>query len=320
MLAVSALAGCAVHMPGQSFSGPLPPLTPEQTDLAASLRRDVDTLATKIGERNVDHPALLARAADFLDEQLTAAGYTVQRQTYTVRGVPCSNLQADLPGWFEPGEIVLIGAHYDAVRGCPAADDNGSGVAATLALARAFAGHPQPRTIRFVLFVNEEPPYFWTRDMGSLVYAKEAKARGDRITAMLSLETLGYYSDEPGSQTYPPPFGLLYPSVGNFVAFVGNYHSRDLVRRCVGTFRDRAAFPCEGGAIFSLVPRVGSSDHWSFWQEGYSAVMVTDTAPHRYPYYHKPEDTPDKLDYEKLVRVVNGLRAVAANLAEPFSD
>ena len=302
-------------MPGRSYSGPLPPPSPSQAALAVDLRRNVETLASGIGKRNVSHPEGLARAEKYLADGLAAAGYTVERQTYIVAGVPCTNLIAEIPGNREPGRIVVVGAHYDSVHECPAANDNGSGVAATLALARLFAGKPGALTLRFVLFVNEEPPYFWTSNMGSLVYARACKARGEDIASMLSLETMGCYSDEPGSQRYPPPFSLRYPSEGNFIAFVGNYASRVLVRRCVSSFRTHAQFPSEGAALTMLVPRIGSSDHWSFWKQGYPAVMVTDTAPYRYRHYHKLTDTPEKIDYERLARVVEGLRGVVADLS-----
>ncbi len=159
----------------------------------------------------------------------------------------CSNLIAELKSFFSLAEIIVIGGHYDAVANCPAANDNASGTAATLALARMFAGHPQDRTIRFVLFVNEEPPYFWTDDMGSLVYARSCKEKGDKIVGMLSLETIGFYSDKPGSQDYPPPLSMAYPSTGNFIGFVGmsesESHLSSSVWRRSGvrwTFRPRA--------------------------------------------------------------------------------
>ncbi len=301
------LSHCAVLMPGDSFKGELPILKPEQTSTTEQLRADVQVLAGRIGERNVAHPDQLAAAEDFVAASLAKAGYQVQWQTFDVKGVKCSNLIAELKGATHPDEIIVIGGHYDAVANCPAANDNASGTAATLALARTFAGHPQDRTIRFVLFVNEEPPYFWTDDMGSLVYARSCKKNGDNIVGMLSLETIGFYSDKPGSQDYPPPLSMAYPSTGNFIGFVGMSESEAFVKQCVAAFRASVDFPSEGAALTSLVPRVGASDHWSFWKQGYPAVMVTDTAPYRYPHYHKPTDTPDKLDYEKMSRVVTGL-------------
>ena len=233
----------------------------------------------------------------------------------------CCNLAAEISGTSRADEIIVIGGHYDSVLveslPCPGANDNASGAAATLALARAFAELTPQRTVRFVLFVNEEPPFFQNPFMGSWIYAKRCRERDENIVAMFSLETIGYYSDERGSQKYPFPLGLLYPSTGNFIAFVGNVGSRKLVRESIGSFRRHAEFPSEGGALPGSMPGVGWSDHWAFWQEGYPALMVTDTAPFRYPHYHQASDTPDKLDYDRMSRVVDGLERVVSDLANP---
>jgi Zn-dependent M28 family amino/carboxypeptidase len=302
-------------MPSKSYAGALPPLTGEQAALADELKRHVEALAGDIGERNLLRYANLVAAVGWIEATMAELGYAVKRQEYQVNGKTCVNLAAEIPGADRPDEIVVVGAHYDSVVNCPGANDNGTGVAATLALARAMRDSKPPRTVRFVFFVNEEPPHFQTANMGSRVYARGCRQRGEKLTAMFSLETIGYYSDEPGSQHYPPPLGLLYPSTGNFIAFVGNYGSRDLVRQAVLSFRMNAAFPSEGGAPPGFLPGIGWSDHWAFWKEGYDAVMVTDTAPFRYPHYHRETDTPDKIDYERMARVVSGLRAVAADQA-----
>jgi hypothetical protein len=246
---------------------------------------------------------------------LAAAGYEVTEQEYDVSGVRCLNLDVEIPGETQPKEIVVIGAHYDTVYGTGGANDNTSGVAAMLALARRFSGRTLDRTLRFVAFVNEEPPFFQTDQMGSRVYARWRRQRGDNVVAMLSLETIGYYDDASRSQKYPMPFGLFYPSEGNFIGIVGSIGSRALVRRIVGTFREHEPFPCEGGALPAAVPGVGFSDHWSFWQEGYPAAMVTDTAMYRYPYYHHSGDTIDKVDFDGMARVVRGLEKVIGDLA-----
>ena len=198
---------------------------------------------------------------------------------------------------------------------CVGANDNASGVAVLLALARALSPEKAARTLRFVAFANEEPPHFQNESMGSWAYALSCQQRGDDIVAMISLETMGYYSDEEDSQSYPFPMSAAYPSTGSFIGFVGNVASRHLVRRVVGSFREHAAFPSEGAALPSWIPGVGWSDHWSFWQAGYRAIMVTDTAPFRYPHYHTEQDTPDKLDYERLARVTLGLEKVIRELA-----
>lgn len=304
------------NMPGDSFRGELPPADDALTSLAVELRQDVAYLAEEIGERNIQNrPHELSAAADHIESEFAAAGYAVNSQEYEVDGCRCRNLEAEIRGSSLPEEIVIIGAHYDTVVGTPGANDNTSGVAAMLALARRFSGRTSDRTLRFVAFVNEEKPYAHTDTMGSRVYSRRCAERAEKVTAMLSLETIGYYDDTPGSQRYPRPFGLLYPSEGNFITFVGNIKSRRLVRQVVAAFRRNEKFPSEGAALPAAVYGVGFSDHWSFWQEGYPAVMVTDTAMFRYPHYHQPEDTIDKIDFDRLARVVRGLERVVTVLA-----
>lgn len=303
-------------MPGKSFAGPLPRQTAYQRQLATRLRADVTHLAVQIGERNsVNAYSKLKAARDWIRLQLTMAGYRVRSHDFQAGGKTFTNLECEIPG--QTARTVVVGAHYDSAENCPAANDNGSGVAALLALARHFKtmkGKPMC-TIRLVAFANEEPPHFWHDSMGSLNYARMARKRGDQMVAMLSLETMGYYSDVPGSQKFPAPLGLAYPDKGNYIVFVGDFKSGPLVQRCVGSFRKHAAFPSEGGALPGEMEGVGWSDHWSFWQVGVPAVMVTDTAPMRYPHYHLPGDLPDKLDYGRLARVVDGLGGVIWDLA-----
>jgi Zn-dependent M28 family amino/carboxypeptidase len=304
-----------VRMPGTSYTGELPPLSPREETLLANLRSHVEKLATDIGQRNVVAAGSLPEAAGYIRSAFAACGLSVTQQSYAVRNQECLNLAVEIPGRDRPREIVVVGGHYDTVPGCPGANDNATGAAAAIELARLFAGSRPSRTLRFVAFVNEEPPYFQTDLMGSRVYARGCRERGETITAMLCLETLGCYSDEKGSQSYPFPFSLFYPSTGNFIGFVGNLKYRSIVRRVIGCFRREARFPSQGGALPEFVPGVGWSDHWSFWQEGYPAVMVTDTAPFRYAHYHEASDTTDRIDFDRFARVVAGLEAVITDLA-----
>jgi len=311
-------------MPGESHRGPLPPLTEAERRLAAALEADVRRLAGEIGERNATAFGMekLQAAEKFLVASLAAHGLEAERLPYEVRGRTVHNVVAQVPGAAHRDEILVVGGHYDSAVGTPGANDNASGVAATLALARAFAARRPARTVRFAFFVNEEPPWFQTDDMGSLRYARACRERRERIVGMLSLETIGYYSDEKGSQRFDscPPLRLLYPDTGDFIAFVADTTSADLARRVVGSFRGGTKFPAHGCCLPAAIEGVGWSDHWSFWQAGYPAVMVTDTAPFRYPHYHAAKDTPDKLDYERLARVVAGLERVVGELADAKDD
>jgi hypothetical protein len=319
-LGITGLYSSMIRMPLRSFTGRLPELTEDQRVLRDELRGHVEALAG-LGERSVHEPKRLAAAAAYIENAFVQDHPDIRRQSYRVADVTCVNLDVEIRGRSRPDEIVVVGAHYDSVPGCPGANDNASGVAGALALARRFrSAAPAPRTLRIAAFVNEEPPYFQTESMGSLVYARAARQRGDNIVAMLSLETIGYYSDRPRSQHYPPPLGLFYPSTGDFICFVGNTRSAGLVRECVRQFRSRASFPSEGGALPGAVPGVGWSDHWSFWQVGFPALMITDTAPFRYPYYHTAQDTPDRLDFERTARVVDGLQKVVAALLQAAPD
>jgi Zn-dependent M28 family amino/carboxypeptidase len=301
-------------MPGQSYNGTLPPLSPVQTELVERLQTHIDTLAGDIGERNIYHFEALSAAVQYLTETFQSFGYTPAVQSFTVQGKTVNNLEVIIEGSTLSDEIVVIGAHYDSVRGSPGANDNASGVAALLELARMARSQEFSRTVRFVTFVNEEPPFFYTKAMGSVQYAERAALLKERIIAMVSLETIGYYSEQENSQFYPFPFEYFYPSKANFIGFVGNLKSRQLVRQTISSFRSHAKFPSEGVAAPGWMMGVGWSDHWSFWKAGYPAIMVTDTALFRYTQYHSAMDRPSIIDYQCLARVVHGLTRVVTDL------
>jgi Zn-dependent M28 family amino/carboxypeptidase len=275
--------------------------------LAARLRTHVEQLAGGIGERNVFRPAALDQAARYITREFQQSGLSPAAQPFTALGREVRNIEAELTGNGRPDEILVLGAHYDTVQGCPGANDNGSGVAALLEVARALAPARLERTIRFVAFVNEEPPFFQGPEMGSLVYARRCRARAERIVGMLSLETIGYYTDRPGTQRYPAPMGLLYPSTGHFLGMVSDLRSRRLLFRVAKAFRKATEFPIRSAVAPAALPGVSWSDHWAFWQQGFPAIMLTDTAPYRYPHYHSPYDRPDQLRYPEFTAVVAGV-------------
>jgi Zn-dependent M28 family amino/carboxypeptidase len=301
-------------------TGALPALTKEEAELSQNLRKRVDVLAMLIGDRNIiNSPKNLDLAGDSIEADLKHLAYTPDSQSYRVTGKLVRNIDAELRGIEKPDEIIVIGAHYDSIAipfGCPGANDNASGVAATLEIARLLASQRLRRTTRFVAFVNEEPPYFQTADMGSLVYAQRCRERNEKIIGMITPETIGCYSDVKGTQSFPFPLNLAYPTVGNFIAFVGNGASSELVSRVTRTFRQTTQFPAVGFAAPSWVTQAGWSDHWSFWKHGYQGLMMTDTAPLRYRHYHTRQDTPDKMDFDRMARVVTGLTRVVTQLAE----
>jgi Zn-dependent M28 family amino/carboxypeptidase len=303
------------HMPLKSYTRPLPPLSSAQTEIEGRLSTAVKYLSETIGDRNVWRAGSLPLAVNYFRNNFQQSGYAVTERAYQVEGQDVSNLEVSIPGSDRAAETVILGAHYDTVAGTVGADDNATGVAAVLELARQLRGSKPRKTIRFVIFVNEEPPFFQTSRMGSLVYAQQLRRENVRVSAMVSLEMLGFYSDVSGSQKYPAVLSLFYPSRGNFIGFVGNSESRDLVRRSVRAFRESTSFPSEGIAAPAEWPGIGWSDQWSFWQENYPAIMITDTALFRYPYYHTPLDTANRLDFDRMARVVEGVQRVVESLA-----
>ena len=313
---LSTLWVVTVRMPGTSYRGDLAPLSSADAPLRDSLAAHVQLLSVTIGERSDDRPQAAWAAADSIEVRLRAMGLSVARRPFAYSDRTYHNLEVEWRGTTRPDDIVLVGAHYDTAVRAPGADDNASGAAGLLEVARHMTGRDPPaRTVRAVFFATEEPPFFATEWMGSAVYAREAAARNDRIVAMLSLETIGYYDAAPGSQQYPPPFSFFYPDRGDFVGFVSAIGSGRLVRRALASFRRAAPFPSEGAAAPAWVSGVGWSDHMPFWARGYSAIMITDTAPFRNPYYHTPNDTLDKLDLARMARVVRGVMAVIDDLA-----
>jgi Zn-dependent M28 family amino/carboxypeptidase len=303
--AAAALLYYMLAMPGRSHAGALAPLDAPGQALAERLRKHVMELSKD--ERNVD----LETAARYIEAAFgpKAASHHFESAGRKVRNIEITCLQTS---------YVVVGAHYDTVPGSPGANDNASGIAALIELALLLGDEGLP--IRFVAFANEEPPHFMGPDMGSWSWARRAKERGETVRAMLSLEMLGFYDDAPGSQRYPPPLGFFFPERADFIAFVGDLGARALVRRAIGSFRRNTRFPSEGLAAPAFIPGVSWSDHWSFRDHGFPAIMVTDTAFYRYAHYHRPSDTAEKLDYERLARVTLGLASVLRELANENPD
>jgi len=277
-------------------------------DVRERLEASVRRLAETIGPRSYRDEANLVAAADFVTRSFEAAGYTVTFQPYEVKGWTYRNIIAELRGTEEPDRILIVGAHYDTVEGTPGADDNASGVAVLLELARLHAETRFRKTVRFVAFTLEEPPFFRSRQMGSRVYARSLKARGEQIEGMLCLEMVGYYSQAKGSQSFP--FFWLrwrYPTTGNFITVVSNSASGPLQTHVRDALKTHAVLPVETYTGPWWIPGVDFSDHSSFWKEGYPAVMLTDTAFYRNPHYHRGTDRAETLDYRSMAELTRGL-------------
>lgn len=287
----------------------------KDTELVKKLKYHVCKLASEIGDRSVFEYQKLKETEKYITKELSSYGYDVKYQEYKVSSKTAKNIIATKVGEKKQKEIVVVGAHYDSCFS-PGADDNASAVAGLLELARFMSDKQTECGIKFIAFVNEEPPFFKTEQMGSRVYTRGAKARGEEIKAAIVLEMIGYYSNQPLSQRYPPFLGPFYPDKGNFIGVIGNLPSRWLVERVVSSFKKESRFLIESLATVSMVPGVDFSDNWSFWEEDYPAVMITDTAFYRNSNYHTKEDTCETLDYESMAEVVKGLRRVLLDLAD----
>lgn len=285
------------------------------SDLESRLRKHVYTLADTIGERHFRKPEELAKARDYIENVVRTTGLTPQRQEHIVYDKPYQNISAEIHGRDKADEIIILGAHYDSANTSPGANDDGTGVAAGLELVRLLNLSPHKRTIRFVTFPTHE--HLFSEDTaGSFIYASECKRLGENVVAMIALETIGYYSDVKGSQHYPCGLGAIYPDQANFIAFVSNLQNKSLVKDVLGNFRHNTKFPALGIAIPEIVPGVGWSDHRFFWACDFPAMMVTDTALFRDPFYHTSGDKADTVNYIRLAQVVDGLAGCVKDIAD----
>lgn len=280
----------------------------ENTAIAERLKAHVYKLSHEIGERGLFKYDNLNKAAEYITGEFRSFGYEVDFQKYNIRNRIFKNIIVTKIGNRKPGEVIILGAHYDSMRN-PGADDNASAVAGLLETAKIFSGKPTGRTIKFIAFTNEEPPLFKKKSMGSKVYAKAARENEDDIKGALILEMIGYFSNKPRSQRHPFGLNLFYPKIGNFIGIIGNAKSKRLIRYMVSSFRRATDLPVERVVAPDIVIGIGMSDDWSFWKEGYPAVMITDTAYFRNPHYHKKSDTYDTLDYKSMAEVTKGVAA-----------
>lgn len=313
-VAIAGLGVYCIRMPGASFKGELAPLDAAGQELRERLATHVQVLAGEIGERNFNLLPQLDQAADYIEGQFTDMGFVPSSQVFGANQY--RNISVDVYGRERRDEILVVGAHYDTVWMTPGADDNASGVAGMLEIARMLRGRPLRRTVRFIAFVNEELPFFGGDEMGSTVSAKHSYDRHENIVGMFSVEMIGFYSVEARSQYYPRIIRRFYPREANFIAFVSNLRSRGFLQDALSGFRNRAAFPSEGlSAPEWLVPDIRRSDNYSYWRYGFPAVMVTDTSNFRNFNYHNVGDLPNTLDYDRMTRVVSGLTETIVELA-----
>jgi len=281
------------------------------------LESHVKVLSDEIGIRRIDYYNMLDKAAEYITDMFRRYGYNPYSQEYTVAGSVVRNIIAVKAGTGETKEKIVIGAHYDTAYS-PGADDNASGVAVLLELARLLSPYSNSFDIEFVAFVNEEGPYFKTNLMGSMVYARAAARNNIKIKTAIILEMVGYYSDTPDSQTVPKQFEGLYPNTGNFIAAIGRVRWERLLKQFVDSYEKSSSLSIKPFIIEKqpFVQGVDASDHWSFWQYNYPAFMLTDTAFLRNKNYHAMSDVYTTLDYKYMAEAVKGIIQGILSLAQ----
>jgi Zn-dependent M28 family amino/carboxypeptidase len=296
---------------GGFLSTALPPLYGREMDkneIRQRLRQHLQYLSVSLGERCIFRPQNLKAAEDYVAREFESLGYPVRRQAFICERVEVANVIVGHP---DPRGYYLLGAHYDTVAETPGADDNASGVAVLLEVARLTRGAPTPKPWAFVGFTTEEPPVYFTPYMGSRVYAKEARKNRENLLGMLCLESVGYFVQEPNSQQIPLALKFLgYSTTGNYLGLVANWHSRPLLQKLEKALQAGSSLPVSSLAVplgGSFIPETRLSDHANFWDEGYQAVMLTDTAFLRNPNYHTPSDTIDTLNLDAMVDLTLGL-------------
>lgn len=287
-----------------------------KTEVQNNLKKTVNVLANEIGPRGYLQVDALNKTADYITSEFSNYGYTVSFQPFEFEGRTYKNIIVEIKGRKTPEKILVIGAHYDTVIGTPGADDNASAIAGLLELARLLRSQSFGKTVRFVAFTLEEPPFFRSKRMGSYAYARSIKKKDEDLEGMICLEMIGYFTDEPGSQFFPLSFfRWIYPDKGNFIMFVSDLRSKSFLNRLKDGFKKGSDLPLESISTFSIIPGIDFSDHRSFWKFGYDALMVTDTAFYRNPNYHGTGDVPETLDYERMTEVVLGLKSAIEEMA-----
>ncbi|MBN1550693.1 M28 family peptidase [bacterium] len=283
-------------------------------DLENRLFKHVKTLADEIGERSIVKPVKLRAAQDYILNNLNDYGLETCMEPVCFMGIETANIIGKTSNYRDSSKRYLVGAHYDTVESSPGADDNASGISVLLELARflnkQFAESSQT-AVKFVAFTLEEPPAFATPNMGSYIHAQNMIRADERIEGMICLEMVGFRNSQVGSQKYPPGFLLFNRShIGNFLCIVHDRQSRELSGSLLNTVRKTSNLPYVNVlAPFKgkLVPGSRMSDHRNFWDCGYKALMITDTAFYRNPNYHTRSDTPETLDYVFMSELVTDL-------------
>ncbi len=285
-------------------------------NIRKELGSDLSYMSVGLGPRNAFSYERLQKCAKWIKKRWESQGYVVESNKFSIQGREYENLAIEIKGKKSPEEIIIVSAQYDTLPDSPGANNNASGVAVLFQLSNLLRNFTPDKTIRLIDFVNEEDPFFGTEWMGSFRYAENAYQKHENVKIILSIDSIGIYKDEPGSQKLPFPFSLFYPDRGNFLAFIGDFGSRKYMIKATRGFRRGSAFPIKAGVVPKCVKGAAWSDHVSFWKFGYAGMQITDTGAFRSPYHTTKEDTLEKINLDALSRIVIGMYGSITELAQ----
>lgn len=317
-LLLVAVTGGIVHMfeVGEApYVGPFQALTPAERVIEPHLRENLEFFTLQIGARSLNRAGTLDKAAEEIEHRLRRMGYDPKAQEFTASGRAVHNIIVDHPTSRKSGKVVLVGTHYDSYRSSPGAHANGTAVVALLEIARIMKGKSVPFRLRFAFLVNGEQPYQGTRDSGAVNYAQFAEREGENISFALLIDSLGYFSDEPGSQHFPFPMSMGYPGEANFLTAFGAVDERETVRRFTEAWNRTCKFPLESGSLPFWFPGVPTGDHAAFSSQDIPALLLSDTGTYRHKDSGTRYDLHTRIDYPRLARVVKGIADVIPSLA-----
>ncbi len=312
---VAAMLLYVSKMPGASPSAANGMTSEEEKSAADRMHSFCEEVAHEIGHRSTAKTQNLTAARDVIKRRLGSYALKPTESPFTVRGSMGTNLEAEIEGGLSKNEVVVVGAHYDTDAYDPGADDDASGCAMLCELAGYLKGQSHDRTIVLAFFDYGSSRFAGTKESGSWAWAENAQRAGKKIAAMISLDSLGRFKDEPGTQDGPFLLSLCYPKQGNFLLVESDLGCRDLVKSAVTTLRTTGMFPAEGLTVPSFLPWFEVSDHVAFRKHEWPAIVITDTGPYRNPEHGTPSDTPDRLQYDKMAKALTAIEKLVDSLA-----
>jgi len=272
-----------------------------------AIKYQLDTIVTRDGFRNYKDTAVLSAVGLYIENEFKKHTNQVYRQNYIVSNKEYFNVVGLIGDTTKPR--IIVGAHYDVCDTLPGADDNGTGVVGLLQVMEQLKNDTEGKyCFEIVAYTLEEPPFFATEYMGSFIHAESLNKRNVDVFGMVSLEMIGYFSDEKKSQRYPLNFlRFFYGNVGDYITVVRKINKGPFARRFSSKYKRSDKIRTKKFTGPKALQGIDFSDHRNYWHFEYDAIMLTDTAFYRNSNYHRKSDTIDKIDFERMAAVIDGV-------------